>query len=110
MMLVLDVYISGFCMTILMFQAEILRRDVSHAASQLDNALANYEDTEALYLARVESASKSPTPKLPSYHRSLADVLAIQDEIQLILRENSDLVGQFETLTLALTNANNVDK
>lgn len=42
-----------------------------------------------------------------SCRRSLADVQAIQEEIAEILKENSDLIGQFESLTQSISNEKN---
>jgi hypothetical protein len=45
-----------------------------------------------------QSGSKS------SCRRSLADVLAVHEEIAQIVKENSELIGQFESLTQSISN------
>jgi hypothetical protein len=123
-------------MTQMLFQVEILKRDVNQAQAQLEKFQEGYEIMEELYLSNLEaqtstsgkssmshsrkSASPSPNPSpaqspspeqqstsKASCRRSLADVLAIQEEIAEILKENSDLIGQFESLTQTISNGDN---
>ncbi|XP_059478368.1 serine/threonine-protein kinase TBK1 [Neocloeon triangulifer] len=118
-------------------QVEILKRDVLYYQGQLEKFQESYEIVEELYLSNTEAqlstsgknslserksvsptSNHSPSPALSispvpqssskvSCRKSLADVLAIQEEIKQIAKENSDLINQFQSITLSFSNGGN---
>ncbi|KAF4520425.1 hypothetical protein B566_EDAN003996 [Ephemera danica] len=86
-------------------QAEILHRDVSLHAAELDKIKMALEDAESSYLSNIESQTKTTTtsspktssppafqvPKLTSCQKNFTDFEAVHKEIHKIMQENSEL-------------------
>ncbi|XP_065342461.1 inhibitor of nuclear factor kappa-B kinase subunit epsilon-like [Cloeon dipterum] len=107
-------------------QVEILKRDMLQAQSQLERLQESYEILEEMFLSNAEVSasrpsspvedrkSRSPTPSpmhslsppVPggktSPCRSPADVLAVQEEINQLLKDNSHLISFFNSLSLEM--------